>query len=105
MHTHATLYVLTYNDLLYTLHSLPRVKQHSMRKSSNIARMKSIVIIYIPKKDESVFREIFGDLRKIPENFGKSRKFPEILGNSPENPAGKFGVFSDFQAVIAYKRL
>jgi len=42
---------------------------------------------------------------KISENPGKFREIPEIPGNSPENPAGKFGVFSDFQAVIAYKRL
>ena len=38
-------------------------------------------------------------------NPGKFRKFPENPGNSPENTAGKFGVFSYFQAVIAYKRL
>ena len=38
-------------------------------------------------------------------NPGKFREIPEIPGKSPENPAGKFGVFSYFQAVIAYKRL
>ena len=47
----------------------------------------------------------FPGIREIPENPGKFREIPEIPGNSPENPAGKFGVFSYFQAVIAYKRL
>jgi len=49
-----------------------------------------------------------GDFRKfleIPGKFRKSREIPEIPGKSPENLAGKFGVFSYFQAVIAYKRL
>jgi len=56
---------------------------------------------------------LYPDFTEIPQigeivfsrNPGKSRKIPEIPGKSPENPAGKFGVFSYFQAVIAYKRL
>jgi len=48
---------------------------------------------------------VFSEIRKIQEISGKFREIPENPGNSPENPAGKFGVFSYFQAVIVYKRL